>query len=747
MVGRRRKTARLILPAIAILAVLVFTWKTARDILPFPPSLDMRSMDVRKVRIVDRAGVPLSVTYANEWNIHDFVPLHEIPELLLQAFIVSEDQRYFSHGGVDWKARIHALVQNIRAGRAVRGASTVTEQVVRMLHPRPRTLWSRWIEGFEGVRLERLFTKADILEFYLNQVPYGHNRRGVAQAARLYFDRGLHTLDIREMLALAVLVRAPSSLDLHRNPAALEKGIDRLAWRMLVLGVIDETQHRMASSGGLSPARHELPVDAGHFTQHLYRRGFPDHLVQNGTLVTTLDASLQKRVRQILDGRLRDLSSSDVRDGAVLVVDHQAGEVLAWVNGWGLCSGTPGGWIDAVTAPRQPGSTLKPFLYALALDSGWTPATLIDDSPLVESLGQGLHFFRNYSRTCYGPLRLREALGNSLNIPAVRTIQFVGTDRFLSLLHELGFNSLSKSHNHYGQGLALGDGEVSLFELVRAYTALARSGELHPLRMAVYDGEAGVKPVRVFSEEAASTIADILSDPQARRLEFGDGNLLRLPVQTAVKTGTSSGHLDSWVVGFSHRHTVGVWMGNLDRRPTIGVTGASGPALVMRAVFAELNRHRDGEALFMSPRLVQVNICPLSGTPAGSSCPGVREFFKRGEEPVGVCPIHADSNTAGTPPSAQSRRVQLQQPTPGLQLAMDPRIPDDLEAFPFVISVPPEVQKVEWLVNGEVAGVTGVGENRFLWPVSRGSHLAMARVWLQGVDAPLETPRIPFAVR
>ena len=209
------KKSHKMLTCFCLMAVfaLVFAWKTSRDLLPLPESLALCEEEIRKPQLLDRHGVPLSVTYQNRWSIQA-VAFHEIPVLLQQAFIESEDRRFYTHGGVDWPARVHALAQNLRAMRGVRGASTITEQVVRMLHPRPRTVWSRWLEGIEASRLEKRFAKNEIFEFYLNQVPYGHQRRGVVEAAQFYFDRDLGTLNPKESLALAVLVRAPSGLDL-----------------------------------------------------------------------------------------------------------------------------------------------------------------------------------------------------------------------------------------------------------------------------------------------------------------------------------------------------------------------------------------------------------------------------------------------------------------------------------------------------------------------------------------------------
>ncbi|GLI35716.1 hypothetical protein DAMNIGENAA_31490 [Desulforhabdus amnigena] len=749
-----------------------FAWETHRELRPFPEGLRPNGLSSHKAQFLDRNGIPLSVTYTHPWNINDWLPLHEIPPLLQNAFIESEDRRFFDHHGVDWIARAHAMAQNFLALRPVRGASTITEQVVRILHPRPRTLWSRWIEGYEAGQLEKHFSKSDILEFYLNQVPYARQRRGILQASRLYFDRDLDTLNAREALALAVLVRAPSRLDLPNDSKRLEKSIQKLARHMRREGKLSDDQYVCALKSPWVLSESRLPVDAGHFIQHVFRLGFIQrhhsvgsasanpvgglHLQEpyssySARIMTTLDSSLQIKVQNILDQRLQDLRGKDVRDGAVLVVNHETGEVLAWVNGGGFSRDTPGGWIDAVTTPRQPGSTLKPFLYAMALDLGWTAATLIEDSPVIEAVGSGLHPFRNYSRKFYGPLRLREALGNSLNIPAIRTIQFTGVDRFLERLHELGFRSLTQPSAYYGEGLALGNGEVSLLELVQAYSVLALNGEFRPLRFTLGEAPGKGASRRIFSDEASSLIANILSDPQARRLEFGSGNILRLPVQTAVKTGTSNDHRDAWAVGFSYRHTVGVWMGNLDRRPTNGITGTTGPGLVLRAVFAELNRLEESRPLYLSPHLTVVNICRESGLRATPLCPTIREWFKRDDIPQSFCPLHSGFQSIKkvdiTPQEEHFTNLHLLQPTPDLQLAMDPYIPDEIEAFSLTIPNHVQIVKVEWIIDGKVWGVTGINEHRFVWPVSRGVHFAQARVWRSEAVEPSMTPKVRFFVK
>ncbi len=775
---------------------VVLALKTAQDLRPLPADLLPGDLEVRKPQIVDRAGNPLSISHQNRWSVQT-VALHEIPPLLRNAFIESEDRRFFSHGGVDWPARLHALAQNLRAMKAIRGASTITEQAVRMLHPRPRTIWSRWLEGIEAARLEKRFPKSAILEFYLNQVPYGHQRRGVVEAARFYFDRDPATLNVKESLALAVLVRAPSGLDLRQNPKAIEKRLTKLAAHLRDMGLIGEAQYRAALSQGFEFAKSDRAIEAPQFVRYVLNAagiaelpakpvgpaaGVDDHAGglsgRSGPIApnaipppprhgvsgeilninpgsrshrrTSLDGCLQEKVRQILRSRLEALKSSDVGDGAALAVDNRTGEVLAWVSE-SLAAGESQGWVDAVLVRRQPGSTLKPFLYALAIEMGWTAATLIDDSPLAEAAGSGLHSFRNYSRTCYGPVRLRVALGNSLNIPAVRTIGFTGVERFLERLRSLCITGLNKPAEFYGHGLALGDGEVSLFELVQAYSALPRHGVFLPLRVLSGPDFPPGESTQVIDPAASAIIGDILSDPQARRLEFGEGHLLRFPVQTAVKTGTSTDHRDSWAVGFSERYTAGVWMGNLDRRPTRGVSGAIGPALVLRAIFAELDRNGETGPLSGWPGLQTVGICSVSGKLAGPGCPKVDEKFSPGTVPAELCAEHmAENGEQGDEeglPSPDLRPPRLLQPTPGLQIALDPRVPVELRAFAFRISQKIDTSGVQWIVNGKLAGETGKGEHRFLWPLSRGEYVVFARVRRAGQNEPVETPPIAFEVK
>jgi penicillin-binding protein 1C len=707
--------------------------------MPEPPVLPTAGTGkIVKQTFLDRHGRRLNITLQNQWNLTHQISLHDVPEFLVKAFIMAEDKRFFSHHGVDWLARLNALQQNIFAGRAVRGASTITEQVVRMIQPRPRTLWNRWLEGFSAMHLERAHTKLEILEFYLNQVPYKANRRGIVEAAEYYFDRTVSTLSPKEILALAVLVRSPKWLDPRDHSENLERAIHRLATGLPPDSMPFLGRHLKQKICVRHP---RLDLNPRHFIAYVQDQmtaggsgTAPDgnhHLVH-----TSLSRDLQAECQNLMDQHLSRLARRNVRNGALLVVDHRTGEILAWVVGNADNENVPSSRINAVLARRQPGSALKPFIYALALEKGWTAGTLINDAPLEEGVGYGMHQYHNYSRSFYGPISLREALGNSLNIPAVKALQYVGGENFLSFLNTAGITSLSEHPNHYGDGIALGNGEVSLLEMVQAYTVLARGGLYKPLSwQAVRDADSG--SLRVMSEETADLVSDILSDPTAREKEFGWGSILNLPYQTAVKTGTSSGYHDAWAFGYNDAFTVGVWMGNLDYAEMNKVSGSTGPAIVLRAVFQELNRNREPGPLFLSPNLVKKRICrnDESGMPAHNNCRD--EWFAPGTGP---------DTAIFEEPAAP---VRFRKPSPGLLLAMDPRIPDESEFFEFSLSCPQEIadkiHHVTWIVNGKSIGFSQ--KTAFLWPVTKGAYTAEAVIHLTGESTPIRAQAVVFQVQ
>jgi penicillin-binding protein 1C len=730
--GRHRRLWRL-LAASLVAAVVTLAIATRAAMRDFPDDLESLTGAIAKPQVLARDGTPLSYTLENTWNTTDVVPVTAVPNLLQTAFILAEDQHFYEHHGVDWPARVAALVLDVREGAPVRGASSITEQVVRMVHSRPRNPWSRWVEGFEAARLDARLSKAQILGFYVNQVPYAERRRGVVQAARLYFNRGLDTLSPGEQIALAVLVRSPSGMDLRRNAPRARWAVEQLADRLLQRRAITAAQREQIRGDPWTLAGSAPALEASHFVSRALSVARAGPI--RAQVRTTLDTHVQITAQKILDRTLTGLARRHVHDGALLVVDHERNEILAWAVGRTGSARGPAPersfGYDTVLRRSQPGSTMKPLLYALALERGWTAATLIDDSELSEPVGGGQHTFHNYSHRHYGPLRLREALGNSLNIPAVETLRFVGADTFLERLHGLGISSLNRHPDFYGDGLALGNGEVCLYEMAQAYTVLARQGRYKTLTL-LADDPSPRPDIPVFTPAVATLIANIMADPDARMREFGRG--LQFPVETAIKTGTSTDYRDAWAIAFDYRHTIAVWMGNLDGSAMDGVTGAVGPAMVLRSMFSELNRNQDTQPLALSRDLVLSRICRRDGLLADDACDSTSEWFVPGTLPA----------RAPAPKAAAAEQFRLLQPTAGLWVAHDPRIPSEFESLPMRIAPVPGLRRVDWYVDGTLASSTI--RPSYPWPLQHGTHSVAARIWVETSTDAHDTDEIRFHV-
>lgn len=702
MWSKLRRNLKKIIPAAAgiVLAAAAVVFAHTGDL---PESFDRLTARADKIQFLDRSGIPLNASYLNYWNVHDTLRLYETPPLLVKMFVAAEDRNFYSHSGVDWRARAAALFQNIKAGKIVRGASSLSEQVVRMIIPRPRTFFSKIVEGIDAVRLERRFSKNDILEFYLNQVPYAANRRGVKQAALFYFSKTPDRLSLRETAALVVLVRAPSSFDLYGSADKINGLIDRQLRAFAEQNIISKTELQAALKEKINLSAPELNVAAPHFLEYVRSLDLP----AGRAVETTLDAFLQKKVAALARQRLKDLRYRHVSNAAVLVIERETGNILAWAV---ESSDKDTAAVNAVLAPRQPASAQKPLLYALALTKGMTAATKIKDAPFARAVGSGVHHFKNYSRSYYGDVTVRQALGNSLNIPALKTIEFVGIKTYFGFLQRLGFSHFEKNADFYREGLALGNAEVTLLELSRAYLMLAGGGVLKPLR--AFKEQDGEKEKRMLPETAATLIGNILSDPLARQLEFGADSILNFPVQTAVKTGTSTDYRDAWAMGYNADFVAGVWLGNLTYEPMLDVTGASGPALLLRSVFTELNKIKNSGPLPLSARLEKRTIGEKT------------EYF----DPDVV-------ETAFFEPDAPV----IVSPADGVMLAVDPRVPKQHQSYPFSVSFLPEGAGIVWFVDEKPQ--PAAREETFFWRPEKGSHTVRAEMTLKNGEKILLSKR------
>ncbi len=636
-----RKKLTLALLALALFPLVVLALAVARE--PLPASLCKGTSPA--VEVYDRHGRLLRVVRTKEGELALPVELDELSPYVVPALLAAEDRRFFEHSGVDALAIGRAALQALAAGRVVSGASTLTQQLARNLVPRPRNLAGKWRELVVALRIERELDKRQILREYLSRIEFGPAVRGIEAASRFYFDKPAKELSLAEAAALVAIPRGPSLYDPRRGGEKLARRRDRILERMLQAGTIDENTADRARRTALGVQRRIALGGADHVVLALAQGRLESGGARGARLQrvdSTLDAELEREVESLARLAVGELTGADASALAVLVVDNQSAEVLAYVGSPDFSSVSAAGQNDGVQALRQPGSTLKPFVYAAAMQElGMTAATLLPDTELyLKGGGDEVYAPKNYDRRSHGPVRLREALAASLNVPAVHVAGLVGVERVLATLRRFGFASLDRDAVHYGPALALGDGEVRLSELVAAYSMLARDGRYRALRYARGAERQGDEQ-RVLGPELARMLTDVLADREARAGSFGLNSVLSLPFDVAVKTGTSKGLRDNWTIGYTKEVTVGVWVGNFDGRPLVRSSGITGAAPLFREVMLAAMRARTPAALRDFSGLVDVEVCALSGKRAGPDCAQrLHEHFLPGQEPQASCDMH-----------------------------------------------------------------------------------------------------------
>jgi penicillin-binding protein 1C len=544
----------------------------------------------------------------------------DIPESLSHATLAAEDRRFWQHAGVDWRATLRAGWQLVRHGRVVSGGSTITQQLIKLAARRPRTLRSKLIEAAQALRLEQVWDKQRILGAYLARLDYGDFNRGCAAAARFYFAKPLADLSPAECAFLAALPQAPSRLNPHLH---FERARKRQQWvlgQMRQNGWLTQEEWHRAVQEPLHLAPPTRVFEAPHFVDLvLAQRVAGDRRALPPAIRTTLDLDLNRVAESILRRHLARLQTQRVGNGAIVVLDNQTGDVLALVGSDNYFA-PAAGQVNGAWEPRSAGSTFKPFTYLLALERGATPATVVADVPTDFATATGLFTPVNYNRHCYGPMRYRFALANSLNISAVKVLASIGGPEPLqAFLQRCGLTTLRRPAQDYGLGLTIGNAEARLLELANAYACLARLGRYQPYRLLLPTGMAPSLPStrqgdrQLADPSLAFLIADILSDNDARLLAFGAESPLRFDFPVACKTGTSSDFRDNWAFGYTPEFTVGVWVGNFDGAPMQHVSGVSGAAPVLHELFEQLHQ-RYGTGWYPTPtRIVECLVHPLTG--------------------------------------------------------------------------------------------------------------------------------------
>ena len=638
----RRRPKRPVLVSGAVLLALFIALRLAPRIVPWDGADSLESAEW-SARILDRDGGELRVVPVDDSGLRRLhVPYGDLPPDLPRIVRVSEDRRFLFHPGFDPVSLVRAAVQYRRWGRAVSGGSTISMQLARIVSPRPEgvpvTAGMKVREMWRALQIESRYSKKEILEFYVNLVPFGRNVEGYPAAARLFFGRDLSELDAGELCALAVIPRSPAAYDPFLAAAANREAAAELLERSGRAGKEGATAasvHRRLPSG---PAA--WPFAAPHFVEAVLagREDWPPERRSGAEpVVTTLDPRAQALTERLLASHVESAEAFRISNGAVVVADARTMDVLAYVGSADFRNEAAGGQIDGAAIVREPGSTLKPFLYASLLDKGWTAATVLPDIP-TDFGGESVYAPENYNQQYHGPVRLRSALAASLNVPAVYALERLGVAEFVDDLVAAGFAGLEEQRDMLGVSLAVGGGGVKLTELLQAFAALRAGGVSTELRMT-----AGAKTEsrRVWSGDAADIIVDILSSPDDRVMTFGRGGPVRFDYPVAMKTGTSNQFNNIWAVGLTSDLVAAAWMGNFDGSTVMAAPGSSLPAALLHEIFDALSGKGP---LPIHSELETSRICRLSGMAATPHCPYTAdELFVPGTLPD-PCDWHVDGN-------------------------------------------------------------------------------------------------------
>jgi penicillin-binding protein 1C len=719
-------------------------------------------------------------------------PLEKLPERVAAATLVVEDRRFWRHPGVDPTAMVRAAWQNLSNRERISGASTLAMQIARMQRPGSRTYWRKGVEALTALALTARVGKEAVLRHYLEIVPYGNRIHGISYAARRYLDKPVEDLSWAEVAFLTAIPQAPARMnpfDPRGRRRAIARG-ERILALLLEHEYLSEAEHELALAEISTlriPPRGERPRQAMHallaYDDLLTRPEHQKVVASNPVVTTTIDLEIQREVAWMTFDAVESWDQRGAGNAAAIVLDTTTREVISWVGSTDYFDDRHAGAIDFVRVERSPGSTLKPFLYALALERG-----IIGPQEGLDDLNRGAGGIGNSDERYLGPLLPRVALANSRNVPAANLLERVGLDDSFDFLGDLGLHDRTKPADHYGLGLAIGGMPATLEKLARAYLVLANDGILGDLTL--YRNQPLVATKRVLSEESARQISLFLSDPMARLPSFPRVGNLEYPIPVAVKTGTSSNYHDAWTFAYSRRYLVGVWVGHPGFRPMDRLSGYRSAALLVRRILLWL--HRDQitgleDIGFPPPRgTIQVRLCALTGQRASAACDRVvTEFFHPGAEPVDSCHAHVqraidirtgllagaktpreyvDVRTfadlgpryaewqvaAGLPhppqhlsqldgPANDDRRVHrlvsapatatigITEPTSDLHLLRDPEAPADRCTLALRATVDPPTEQIVWYVDDEPFAVADYPYS-VRWPLTPGRHTIQARI-------------------
>ncbi|MBI5666825.1 MAG: PBP1A family penicillin-binding protein [Chloroflexi bacterium] len=787
------------------------------------PSIDrlQAGLALPSTRIYDRNGQLLYEILPPEGGRNTALALNEIPQHCIQATIATEDANFYSHPGVDVVGIARALWINLRGGEVLAGGSTITQQVARNLLLDPeqraeRSLRRKLRESILAIRLQNAYSKDDVLALYLNQSYYGNLAYGIEGAARAYFGKSAPELSLAECALLAGLIQAPAVYDPLANLEAAKTRQAAVLDLMAQNGYLSQEQAETAKLDALQFAATPFPINAPHFVMAVWtqlQRQFPEQVYQGGLeVVTTVDLNWQTIAQEIVQQQLYRLNNpvvagrvpANARNAALVALDPHTGQVLTMLGSPDYFDETIDGAVNAALAPRQPGSALKPFTYAAAMnplrDQPWTAATMVLDveTPFVTRKLES-YTPANFGLVEHGPVLVREALASSMNIPAVVALADVGLPALVGLLKNAGVETLA-DNTGVDLAITLGGGEVRLLDLAQAYSIFANGGyRVQPTMILKVSDHAGNvlyewKPprldTRVIDERVAYIITDILSDDNARIAGFGRNSALNIGRPAAAKTGTTTDFRDNWIVGYTPNLVVGVWVGNADNTPMTNVTGVSGAAPAWNAFMRRVLLGQPELAFPEPPGIVRHEVCALSGLLPTPECPLRKtELFVAGTVPTKPDNLYqtfeinrqtgllADDTTPPAdrvqrvylvlpqeardwgirngilpPPSQAAVRLpdektglRLLEPDPYTVFQLSPITPPETQRLRLTVGAPPGTLAVTYLMDGAELGTVTAAPWALWWPLELGDHELVARA--QMADGTTQTSAtIPFRV-
>jgi penicillin-binding protein 1C len=671
------------------------------------------------------------------------ITLEQIPDLTKKTLILAEDKRFKEHSGIDFFSLLRAAKDNLQAGKIVSGGSTITQQVARFTTISPykpaKTTFLRKIrESLIALRISSTNSKDSVLEKYFNIMHWGRNTYGIEAASQLYFNKTTKELSPAESALLISMIPNPVQYDPINNPEQAETARNKILVLMQENNLISKNSLQRAQKEPLPEQIQKTKINAPHSVSYILAQAqkLGINLSRGASIYTTIDLNLQQQIEQIAKHQVEMLAEKhNLNNSAVVVLDNKQGSILAMIGGVDYFDQSIQGENNLTVSLRQPGSTLKPFAYALAFEEKLiTPGTIIKDYPKVypTQTGEGYQP-RNYDNQYHGPVLAREALASSYNLPAVEVLKQAGIKNFLDLLHNAGINSMEEV-SRYDLALVLGGGEITLLDLTNAYATLARQGKYQPTQIIksikatngdfLYQTPAKKEQKKVISQQTAWLISDILADQKARMPGFGEKNPLVLPYPAAVKTGTTTDWHDNWTVGYTPNYTIGVWVGNTDNQPMNNISGITGAAPIWNKSFAELLKTTAPESFLKPPGITAKEICKWDGLLATSACTEkYTEFFLAGTEPKQYTPLKekpGEDYYLDTP-------IQIINPKQNYHYQIDPSTNSELV---FQVSLNSRIKKVEWFLNNKKLNQPNCSLNCF-WKAVKGKHTLYANVYFK----------------